>query len=162
MEQKVLYIEKTIKRKKTAVRSKQFCFEAMCLIDDMRDSGKGVIGMAADALFYLFAGTDITDSDLKALPPEQLTMLCTKLFLWYREELLCAAGYAGNREQTQNGDFKLRDIYRKAFAAWGTLPSELEKQPPRLLLFALSGEPTENTQQLDSDIDPQAKIFYGL
>lgn len=155
MEHKFLYIKKGRKK----VRSKRFDFEAMCLIDDNRDMDCGIVKKALNCLSYMFEGTDITDEDIKKLKYEELTVLCAKLFLWYREILLsvtenCKAKAEGN-ENT-----KLRTLYQKLFSAFGTLPAEISVQPPELILYALSSG--DEKEQDAPEMSAEVKLLYGL
>jgi hypothetical protein len=155
MEHKFLYIKKGRKK----VRSRRFDFEAMCLIDDNRDMDCGVVKKSLNSLFYMFEGTDITDEDIKKLKHEELTVLCAKLFLWYREILMTAAENAKVKGEG-NGNTKLRTLYQKLFAAFGTLPGNVAIQPPELILFALSSE--DEKKQDVSEMSAEVKMLYGL
>ena len=70
---------------KEAIISKPFDFEAMCLINDVHNSGepKGYMSMCREAVTYLFEGTKATEDVLRKLPPAKMAALCGKIWGFY-------------------------------------------------------------------------------
>jgi len=79
MEQRILEVNGII--------SRPWDFEAMCLVDDLRDEGKGKIICGNAAVNYLFEGTAVTDKVLTALDTKAKTALALKCYRWYGEDL---------------------------------------------------------------------------
>ena len=151
MKYRFLYIKKGRKK----VRSNAFDFEAMCLIDDNREKSCGIVKKAYDSLVYMFEGTDITEEDIQKLPAEELTMMCTKLFVQYYNTLIA---YSGSGSGGGDKNAMLRSIYSSVFRAWGILPSELARQNPEQLLYVLQNTDNDVTK----DIPKNSQIFYGM
>ena len=84
MEQRVL----TINHGKKKIISKPWDFEAMCLVDDEKRKGKaGALRSGAEAVYYLFEGTEATEEVLKKLNPSALGKLCLQINRWYMSDL---------------------------------------------------------------------------
>ena len=74
--------------KKTIV-SKPFDFKAMCIINDRHNDAeaKGPLSMCADAVDYLFEGTEATQEVIDALDVEKRTQLCLTLWRMYMDTI---------------------------------------------------------------------------
>lgn len=83
MEQRVLSLEVDGNK----IISKPWDFEAMCLVDDERNEGKGNLSMAKNAVAYLFEGTDATEEVLNSAPPATLATFCQKVCNWYVSDM---------------------------------------------------------------------------
>lgn len=81
MEQRVL----TLEVNGETVISKSFNYEAMCIIDDVRDAGTMRKGW--DAVVYLFEGTKVTDDVLKGLSTAESTQLSMRVMKWFNEDM---------------------------------------------------------------------------
>lgn len=81
MEQKVL----NIKAGREKVVSKPFDFEAMCLIDDIKKDGAGMIRAGMAAVYYLFAGTKATNDIIDGLTDAKKAELAMRAYGWYAE-----------------------------------------------------------------------------
>lgn len=75
------------------VISKPFDFEAMCLIDDARNSSEkvGILRLGIEAVSYLFEGTVATDQEIKKLSVQKRTALSQKVWRFYVDTLNDAA-----------------------------------------------------------------------
>lgn len=87
MEQKRL----RVKKGKKYISSKPWDFEAMCLVDDAkRENAGGGLRAGLGAVYYLFEGTEITDTELSAIAPGVMMRLCLDVMRWYAEEMQSA------------------------------------------------------------------------
>ena len=69
------------------VISKPWDFEAMCLVDDNR-MVQNDVQRCADAVYYLFEGTKITNEYLEGMSYDRLCELCEQVRDWYVEDVL--------------------------------------------------------------------------
>lgn len=68
--------------------SKPFDFEALCLINDKHgDPGVGIMRMTADAVAYMFEGTEATEDVINKLSPSIRARLCKEVWGMYLETL---------------------------------------------------------------------------
>lgn len=81
MEQKVLYI----KSGREKIVSKPWDFEAMCLIDDTKRSGAGMIRAGMSAVYYLFTGTKATNDVIDGLADAKKAELAMRAYGWYAD-----------------------------------------------------------------------------
>ena len=84
-EQRVL----EIKKDDQTIISKEWDFEAMCIVDDVRASNPeaGKLRMTNDAIHYLFTGTNATNEVIKGLTVEDHATLALKVFNWYLNDI---------------------------------------------------------------------------
>lgn len=69
--------------------SKPFDFEAMCIINDIHNSGlkRGPLNICRDALDYMFEGTEATQDVIDSMDVGERTRLCIELWGFYAEAL---------------------------------------------------------------------------
>ncbi|MGN0181021.1 MAG: hypothetical protein ACI4DP_01175 [Candidatus Ornithomonoglobus sp.] len=67
---------------KTVV-SKEFDFEAMCLIDDHLGTNEGVLHATKDAVSYMFRETVLTEDAIEKLPFKERRRLCHEAWKIY-------------------------------------------------------------------------------
>lgn len=85
MEQRVL----SVKLGEKTVVSKPWDFEAMCLVDDAKKKSKGgTLRNGADAVYYLFEGTEATNEVLQKMEPSAFGNLCMKVSGWYSADIV--------------------------------------------------------------------------
>lgn len=137
----------TITKGKNKIRSKRWCFEAMCLLDDGRAKGNFYEGSLA-AIMYLFAGNEEAVAGCGA---KKIVGMIHTLMEWFRNDVTTFSGTGGNGE-----NHSLREVYHLLFAAWGVLPDAIERQDPKLLFTAIAGG-EEKTEIPDS-----VKALYGI
>lgn len=147
-----------INKGKKKIKSKQWNFEAMCLVDDKRDSGNmNPFSMCMDSVLYLF--DDVYESIIKGLGHKKLQELCFTVFLWYQQDIMeCHKALKTLSVVSANKDSKLRELYRELFKAWGILPDRLEIQKPKHIFYLL----LDNTQTDKTEIHSQMQVFYGM
>lgn len=82
----------SIKVKGDEVISKPFDFETMCIVNDAHYSGKnGALNFCRDAVLYMFEGTKATEAVINALPVEEHSALCLKVWKIYTDILTKAS-----------------------------------------------------------------------
>lgn len=147
-----------INKGKKKIKSKQWNFEAMCLVDDKRNSGKtNPFSMCMDSVFYLF--DDVDENVITELGHDKLQELCFTVFMWYHQDIMeCHKALKKLTVVSVNNDSKLRELYRELFKAWGILPDRLETQNPKHIFYLL----LDNTQTEKSEIPSQMQVFYGI
>ena len=149
------FLEINTGRKK--IKSKHWNFEAMCLVDDNRASGKtSPFSMCLDSVFYLF--DDIDENIIKKLGNEKLRELCLNVFVWYYQDITECSNALKSMSYTKNDNSRLRQLYRELFKAWGILPDRLEIQKPKHIFYLL----LDNTQTDKTEIPSQMQVFYGM
>lgn len=85
MEQRVL----SVKLGKKTIVSKPWDFEAMCLVDDAKKKSKGgSLRHGANAVYYLFEGTEVTGEVLQKMEPAIFGKLCLKVSGWYSADIV--------------------------------------------------------------------------
>ena len=137
----------TINKGKKKIRSKRWCFEAMCLLDDGRVKGNFYEG-AISAVMYLFADNEDAVAGCGA---KKIVGMIHTLLEWFRSDISTFSGGNGNGE-----NHSLREIYRMLFSAWGVLPDAVERQDPKLLFTAISGAEEK------PEIPDSVKALYGI
>ena len=155
--QRVLILE--IENKK--VISKPWCFEALCLINENDNNEKSSLKAYIDAVLYLFEGTPAANDVILKLPADKLQGFVNMLNKWYIEDMMELVKLKDEIPKSENGmqGGNLRDIYNSVFRAWGTMPSEIAKQPPMSIFNLLKGEGDSVTKEcLPGDL----KALYGM
>lgn len=155
--QKVLTLN--IENKK--VISKPWCFEALCLISDNNDSESVSLKAYIEVVQYLFEGTEVTDDIILALPIQKLQELTDTLNRWYMEDMMWLLQIKKEipKNESNIAGGSLRDIYNSIFRAWGTMPSEVAKQPPMFIFNLLKSDDSNVTKEsLPSDL----RALYGM
>lgn len=79
----------TFTKDKKKYVSKVFDFKAMCLINDKQNTKgcEGPLSMCADALDYMFEGTEATQDIIESLRPGVRANLCLELWKMFGDEL---------------------------------------------------------------------------
>lgn len=147
-----------INKGKRKIKSKQWNFEAMCLVDDNRDTGQlSPFNMCMDSVLYLFE--DVDENIIKGLGHKKLQELCITVFLWYQQDVMeCHKALKSTSVIPYRNESRLRELYRELFKAWGILPDRLENQKPKHIFYLL----LDNTQTEKSEIPSQMQVFYGM
>lgn len=147
-----------INKGKKKIKSKQWNFEAMCLVDDKRDTeNMNPFNMCMDSVLYLFDDTD--ESVISGLGHKKLQELCFTVFTWYQQDIMeCRKALNSLSVVSANKNSKLRELYRELFKAWGILPDRLEIQKPKHIFYLL----LDNTQTEKTEIPSQMQVFYGM
>ena len=138
------------KKGRKTIKSKPWCFEAMCLVDDNRCIN--VMDMCGKAVEYLFEDSDVTLKEIS--DSGNLLPLCLEVFKWYIDVMHVASAKGGG---TSANDTRLRDVYKALFEAWGILPSAVAAQDPKLLLQMFI-----QSEDNPDGISPGLGVLYGM
>ena len=155
--QKVL----VLKNENKTIISKPWCFEALCLINDSDITGDVSLKIYMNVMMYLFEGTEATDEIILKLPVQELRKMAQKLNSWYMEDMISLLKIKDEIPKKENNSAGgcLRDIYNSIFKAWGTMPSEVAKQPPVFIFNLLKGEGSNVTKE---SLPEDLKALYGM
>ena len=141
----------TVEQNGRKIKSRAWCFEAMCLIDDKRD--RNVYEACIGAADYLFDGR----ADLSECGYETELRVCAELFEQYKKDVYESAKMPNRPSGGESRHIThLRELYSVLFELWGIMPSDVARQEPRLLFAALT--PRDAEPQISAGV----KSLYGL
>ncbi len=154
--QKVLCINKDGK----IIISAPWNFEAFCMLSDIDEKSK--YGEGIDVISYLFEGTEATDEVILKLSAEELYKMECLIKKWFFSDISLLMSLKKNESGIKKENKgKIRDLYNSLFQAWGILPMEAAKHPPKMI-FELLNSKTENEDNSEAVISDDIKELYGL